>query len=144
MTKVLSNGAFAPQGSLLRAIGGMPDASTVDAAVERLIAPTLVDASTGANQLLVPGEVVGMPSGSSPVNALYVDRGQGLGARGPASAVAVLESKSASGHGLPPTGRLLLGTGTTLEYVGTGYTPEYFQVTGRSGMVLGETSFAVR
>lgn len=139
----LPEGAFAPQGSLLRAIGGMPDASAVDAAVERLIAPTLVDASTGANQLLVPGEVVGMPSGSSPVNALYVDRGQGLGARGPASTVAVLESKFASGHGLPPSGRLLLGTGTTLEYVGTGYTPEYFQVTGRSGMVLGETSFAV-
>ncbi|TCC20576.1 ABC transporter permease [Kribbella sindirgiensis] len=139
----LPAGAFVPQGSLLRAVEGIPDAPVVDVAVERLIAPTLVDASTGTDQLLLPGEVVGMPSGVSPVDALHVEHGQGLAAGDPALDIAVLEAKFASGHGLPPNGKLRLSTGTTLEYVGTGYTPEYFQVTGRSGMVLGETGYAV-
>jgi putative ABC transport system permease protein len=139
----LPEGAFVPQGSLVRAIEGMPQASDVDMAVERLVAPTLVDASTGTAQLLVPGEVLGLPSGSSPVDALYVERGRGLDAGDDNRPVAVLESKFASSHDLPARGKLLLSAGTTVEYVGTGYTPEYFQVTGRSGMVLGENAYAV-
>ncbi|GAA0927393.1 hypothetical protein GCM10009554_08250 [Kribbella koreensis] len=137
----LPEGGFAAEGSLARAVAGLRDASAVTAVIERLVTPTLVEVPTGTGPLLVPGEVVGMPSGQAPVNALYVDGGRGL--RSNDTAVAVLESKFAAAHNLPAQGRLLLSAGTSVEYVGTGYTPEYFQVIGRSGMVLGETGYAV-
>lgn len=137
----LPDGAFVAGGTLLAAATDIDDASSVEFAVERLVAPTLVDASTDAEDLLVPGEVVGMPTGRAPVDSLYVEDGRGLGVGD--DGAAVLEAKFASEHGLPTEGRLLLGAQTPVEYVGTGYTPEYFQVLGRSGMVLGETGFAV-
>jgi putative ABC transport system permease protein len=139
----LPEGGFVPEGTLLDALAGLEDASSVEVAVERLVAPTLVDASTGTDQLLVPGEVVGMPTGQAPVDALYVEDGRGLGPADGERAVAVLESKFAAEHDLPAEGRLLLGAATPVEYVGTGYTPEYFRVIGRRGLVLGETGFAV-
>jgi putative ABC transport system permease protein len=102
-----------------------------------------VDASTDERELLVPGELVGMPTGTSEVDSLFVADGRGLRAGDEQDAVAVLESKFAAEHDLPARGRLKLGAQEPVEYVGTGYTPEYFQVIGRSGMVLGETGFAV-
>ena len=139
----LPEGGFVREGSLLEAVAGLEDSSVVDAAVERLVTPTLVDVPTSSDRLLVPGEVVGMPTGEASVDSLYVDRGRGLRATDDLDAVAVLESKFAAEHALPAGGRILLSAGTPVEYVGTGYTPEYFQVIGRSGMVLGETGFAV-
>jgi putative ABC transport system permease protein len=138
----LPDGGFVAGGTLLAAVAGLDDAASVEAAVERLVAPTVVDASTDAEELLVPGEVVGMPRSRAPVDSLYIENGQGLGASDDTDA-AVLEAKFASEHELPSRGRLLLSAQTPVEYVGTGYTPEYFQVMGRSGMVLGETGFAV-
>lgn len=125
------------------AVSGIEDASSIEAAVERLVVPTLVDASTPSEDLLVPGEVVGMSTGASRVDDLHIAHGRGLRAGDDGQGVAVLESKFADEHGLPSQGRLLISAGKPVEYVGTGYTPEYFQVTGRSGMVLGETGFAV-
>lgn len=139
----LPEGGFVPERTFLDAVADLEDASSVDAAVERLVAPTLVDASSTSEQLLVPGEVVGMPTGRAPVNALYIENGRGLANTDGDQTVAVLESKFAAEHDLPSRGRLLLSAGTRVEYVGTGYTPEYFQVVGRTGMVLGETGFAV-
>ena len=139
----LPDGGFVRTGSLLEAVAGLEDASSVEAAVERLVAPTLVDASTDSGRMLVPGEVVGMPTGEAPVDSLYVEQGRALRGTDQAAPIAVLESKFASEHALPARGRILLSAGTPVDYVGTGYTPEYFQVIGRSGMVLGETGFAV-
>ncbi len=137
----LPEGGFVAGGTLLGATKGIDDASSVEVAVERLIAPTLVDASTGDDDLLVPGEVVGMPTGPAPVDSLFVEEGSGLAADD--GGAAVLEAKFAAEHDLAPRGRLVLSSGSAVDYVGTGYTPEYFQVMGRSGMVLGETGFAV-
>lgn len=139
----LPDGGFVATGTLERAVAGIEDASSIEATVERLVVPTLVDASTASEDLLVPGEVVGMSTGASRVDDLHVTQGRGLRAGDEEEGVAVLESKFADEHGLPARGRLLVSAGTPVEYVGTGYTPEYFQVTGRSGMVLGETGFAV-
>ncbi|MFC5175220.1 FtsX-like permease family protein [Nocardioides taihuensis] len=139
----LPEGGFVPDGTLLTAVDGLDDAASVEAAVERLVVPTLVDASTGSHELLVPGELVGMPTGTSAVDSLYVAEGRGLRVGDEQQPVAVLESKFATGHDLPAQGRLLLGAEQPVDYVGTGYTPEYFQVIGRSGMVLGERGFAV-
>jgi putative ABC transport system permease protein len=139
----LPEGGFVARGTLRAAAAGVEDASSVDAAVERLVAPTLVDASTASDPLLVPGEVVGMPTGSAPVDSLYVVQGRGLRAADAHDPVAVLESKFAGRSGLPATGRLHLSAGTPVDYVGTGYTPEYFQVLGRGGTLLGEDAYAV-
>ncbi|MER6969597.1 ABC transporter permease [Nocardioides sp. NPDC000445] len=139
----LPDGGFVAAGTLERAVADIESASSIEAAVERLVVPTLVDASTRSNELLVPGEVVGMPTGASRVDDLYVAHGRGLRAGDEAKSIAVLESKFADEHELATRGRLSVSAGTPVEYVGTGYTPEYFQVTGRSGMVLGETGFAV-
>lgn len=139
----LPEGGFAREGTLLAAVDGLDDASSVDVAVERLVAPTLVDASTATDELLVPGEVVGMPTGQAPVDSLYVKQGRGLQASDEQRGVAVLEAKFAEENGLPAEGRLRLSAETPVDYVGTGYTPEYFQVVGRSGMLLGESEFAV-
>ena len=140
----LPEGAYVRRGTLLDASDGIGDASSVTAAVERLVSPALVDVATASRgRLLVAGEVVGMPTGQAAVDALYVERGQGLPAADARQAVGVLESKFAAAHGLPAQGRLEISGGAQVDYVGTGYTPEYFQVVGRSGMVLGETGFAV-
>ncbi|MFE3998668.1 ABC transporter permease [Nocardioides sp. YIM B13467] len=139
----LPDGGFVAGGTLERAAAGIEDASSIETAVERLVVPTLVDASTANDELIVPGEVVGMETGTSRVDGLYVTHGRGLRAGDEEEGVAVLESKFADEHELPTRGRLLVSAETPVEYVGTGYTPEYFQVTGRSGMVLGETGFAV-
>ncbi|MFN8196527.1 MAG: ABC transporter permease [Nocardioidaceae bacterium] len=139
----LPEGAFVEAGALERVVAGLEDASSVQAVVERLVTPTLVAVAAGDEQLLVPGEVVGMAVGRAPVDALFVTDGRGLGAGDLAGSTAVLESKFADAHDLPSRGRLTLGAGVRVDYVGTGYTPEYFQVVGRSGMVLGETGFAV-
>lgn len=139
----LPDGAFVDQGVLSAAVAGLDDASSVDVATERLVAPTLVDASTGDDHLLVPGEVVGMPTGTTGVDSLYVEAGRGLVASDERKPVAVLESKFAAANSLRSRGRLRVGSGAAVTYVGTGYTPEYFQVVGRSGMVLGDDAFAV-
>ncbi len=140
----LPDGVFVPAGRLARAAAEIPDASAISAAEERLIVSTQVDASIGEQTVLVPGEVVGMPAAAqaASVDSLHVVGGRGslVSAGQP---TAVLESKFAADHHLPATGRLVLSGSQHIAYVGTGYTPEYFRVVGRSGQLLGESGFAV-
>jgi putative ABC transport system permease protein len=131
----LPDSGFLPAGALERAARGIPGAAAIAAADERLVVPTQVDASTGGRTVLVPGEVVGMPQPAR-VDTLYVAAGRGLGS-------AVLESKFAQDHGLRPRGTVELSGGRRVAYGGTGYTPEYFRIVGRTGSLLGETGFAV-
>lgn len=107
--------------------------------------PTQIDASTGARTVVVPGDIVGMPAAAqaAPVASLYVAAGRGLQPVDATTATAVLESKFAADHDLPVQGEVALSGGQRVRYVGTGYTPEYFRITGRSGQLLGETGFAV-
>lgn len=133
----LPDGAFVDGGTLAAAAGGILDAGSIAQTAERLVVPTQVDASTGADTLLVPGDVVGIPAGA-PVDSLYVANGQSA-----AGATAVLEAKFATNHNLPAQGEVSVSGGARVRYAGTGYTPEYFQVTGRTGQMLGESGFAV-
>lgn len=128
-----------PQGTLTRGIATIRDADLVAAAEERLIAPTQVDASTDADTVLVPGEVVGLPVGQQ-VDDLHVITGRAPRAGQPE---AVLEVKFADARDLPPTGTLRIAGGQQVRYVGTGVTPEYFQVLGSGQQVTGAYGFAV-
>lgn len=138
----LPDGGFVAAGALAARVRGLPSASSVATAEERLVVPTQVDASSGGRTVLVPGDIVGMPA-DAPVDSLYVESGRGLPAADPTGSTAVLEAKFVADHHLPSEGDVVVSGGRRLHYVGTGYTPEYFRITGRSGQLLGETAFAV-
>ena len=141
----LPDGVFVPDGRLVAAVRAIPSASTVAASEERLVVSTQVDASTGERTVLVPGELVGMPAAAqaASVDSMHVVGGRGLRLSDATQATVVLESKFAADHHLAPTGQLVLSANRRVSYVGTGYTPEYFRVVGRSGQLLGESGFAV-
>jgi putative ABC transport system permease protein len=133
----LPDGGYVPAGTLQTAVRGIADAASLAATEERLVVSTQVDASRGDRTVLVPGELVGMPT-TPQVDSLYRAAGDGL-----RPGTAVLESKFAADHHLPAQGDLVVSGGKRLHYTGTGYGPEYFRIVGRSGSLLGETGFAV-
>ncbi len=141
----LPDGGFVAAGTLNRAAHGIADAAAISTSQERLVVPTQVDASTPERTVFVPGELLGMPAAaqSALVDSLYVNAGRAFRPAEARTPVAVLEAKFAKEHRLPTQGELTLSGGKRLDYVGTGYTPEYFRVLGRSGSVLGESGFAV-
>jgi putative ABC transport system permease protein len=138
----LPDGGFAPQGALLKALGSLPSSGDVQAADERLVVPTQVDASRGSASVLVPGELVGQ-SPTARVDTVHVGAGRALTPADEGRPTAVLESKFAGVHHLPASGPLVLSGGERLTFVGTGYSPEYFRITGHSGQVLGDSGYAV-
>ncbi len=101
-----------------------------------------MDATRGPTSVLVPGEVVGQ-STTARVDTVFVAGGRALAPTDDGRPTAVLESKFAGVYDLPASGTLTLSGGERLAYVGTGYSPEYFRITGHSGQVLGDAGFAV-
>jgi putative ABC transport system permease protein len=141
----LPDGGFVSAGRLAGVAQGIEASSSIAAVEERLVVPTQVDASTASRSVMVPGEIVGMPSSgaAAPVDRLHVAAGRGLRAADATAATAVLESKFADEYRLPEQGEVIVSGGRQVRYVGTGYTPEYFRVLGRTGQLLGEVAFAV-
>ena len=138
----LPEGGFVAQGALLKALGTIPSSAEVAAADERLVVPTQVDATSGKTHVLVPGEVVGQPT-TARVDTVHVAGGRALKGADDGLPTGLLESKFAGVYDLPTSGSLTLSGGHRLAYVGTGYSPEYFRITGHSGQVLGDSGFAV-
>jgi putative ABC transport system permease protein len=140
----LAENATVPQGMLVGAARAIPDAGRIDAASERLITDTQVDASTPEQAVLVPGAVYGLDlSGGEPaVNALYAAEGRPLDAADAGAPVAVLERHFAKHYDLPASGTVRLSGGRALEYVGQAMTPEFFVVTTEQGALLAEANFA--
>jgi putative ABC transport system permease protein len=124
----LSEAGVVPAGTLLAAARGLDDAA-VAGARERLVVPTQLDASTPGRTVLTPGRIVGSGPATGPVDRLYVERGRGMRAAEAGRPVAVLEAAFAEHYDLPARGRLRLGGGRHLDYVGHGRSPEYFVVT---------------
>jgi putative ABC transport system permease protein len=140
----LSEGSFVDTGKLRAAVTSVAHPERVVAADERLILPTLVDASVAGKTILVPGRVVGVDtSGGGPhVDKLFVVSGQGLAQQ--TTPGVLLESKFAKHYGLPPSGTLKVAGGRTVRYSGTAMAPEYFLVSAQEGLAFfGEGSFAV-
>jgi putative ABC transport system permease protein len=142
-----AEGAGTGRGEMLAVLSRLPDPSVVEAAEERLVVPTQVDASTVEETILVPGRIVGVDvgDGGPHVNAVHVAEGNGrtLGSRDAGARVGVLERNFADFYGLPPEGELVLAGGTTVDYVGRGMSPEYFFVTTEDGGFFAEANFAV-
>lgn len=136
----LSEGLTADAGALTAAVGGIPQAGQVEAVEERLVVPTLVDASGSGRDVLVPGRIVGMPVEPT-VDRLHVSSGRGLAPGDPA---VVLERTFADYYELPDAGTLQVTGGQEVSYAGHGQVPEYFAIAGGSGgSFTTESGFAV-
>jgi putative ABC transport system permease protein len=130
----LVQGSTVRAGALRNALERSPAAADVRAAVERLVVPTQVDASTRSRTLLVPGRIVGTPPGAA-VDTLSVRSGRRGGA--------LLEHNFARYYDLPPAGTLTLAGGRRVAYTGQVLAPEYFIVTAPGADFGAESAFAV-
>lgn len=136
----LPDSSFADSGALKDALSEMDDQGRIASAEERLIVPVQIDASVVAEEtVLVPGRIVAMPepSGDRQINDIYLTGGRGL------EYGTVLEGHFSKHYDLPDEGRLELPGGVFVDYVGTGFTPEYFLVLTGQGDFMAEANFAV-
>lgn len=138
----LAEGSYAREGSLARALDRVGERRAVEAADERLVVATQVDASFRGRSVIVPGRIVGATVAPS-VDALHVVRGRALTPRDSGAPVAELERNFAKYHDLPPSGTVRLAGGRTLHYAGQASAPEYFVVTPPGATFGGEAGFAV-
>ena len=138
----LAEGSYAPQGTLARALDGIPGRGAVTASGERLVVPTQVDASTSRRSIIVPGRLVGAPVGGT-VDTLDVVHGRALRARDEGLPVAELERNFGKHYGLPSDGSVRIAGGRTLRYVGQALAPQYFVVTAPGADFGAEASFSV-
>lgn len=143
----LTEGTSAAPGSLAGLVRSIPAAEAVAVAEERLRLPTQVEIDRpGAEPILVSAEVIGAPLGprGPRVDAFWVDEGRDLRTPDEGRPVAILERGFAAHHDLPASGKLRLGGGKRLRYVGVGGSPEFFLVTRPGGGDFGgaEAHFA--
>ena len=132
-------GSYAEAGHLRSALARIPDSRLVNAAEERLVVPTQVDATYGHQSIIVPGRIVGMPADPS-VDRLATVRGRSFQAGRPG---VELERNFAKRYALPAAGRLRVGGGAPVDYVGQALAPEYFIVTAPGADFGAEANFAV-
>lgn len=141
---LLTGGSYLEQGELLQAVAAIEHADWITAVEPRLILPTLVDASTDGQTIIVPGRLIGagVPGLGHHLNDVYITAGRAIKPVEAGQPVALLEDKFASYYGLPPQGELRLGSDQALRYVGTGLSPEYFIVNSEEGGMMAEANLA--
>lgn len=144
-----ADGTFVDQGQFLAAIETLGERSRVVSAEERLVVRTQVDTvDADGETVLVPARIVGVDLDGAGgtvgprIDKIHVASGRSLLREDDESRAVLLDSHFADHHGLEATGSLILGDGA-VEYVGTGYSPEYFLISGESGSLLAEAGFAV-
>jgi putative ABC transport system permease protein len=141
-----AEGVDAAAGDLRAVLRTLPDPGIVEAAEERLVVPTQVDASTASQTILVPGRIIGVDvtDGGPHVNGIYVAEGDGrtLAAGDAGAPAAVLERNFAEFYDLPATGEVRVAGGGTLRYTGLGLAPEYFLVMTDEGGFFAQANFA--
>ena len=140
----LADGSYLDQNELAAALADVPGVARAEA---RLIEPALVDASDGGEALVVRGEMVGVDvsDGGPHVSSLYVREGDGrtLTEDDSGRNVAVVEYKFADYYDLKPGDPIRISGDVSLDFVGAGFSPEYFMIIPETGNYFGESSFAV-
>jgi putative ABC transport system permease protein len=141
-----ADGVDAATGEMLAVLDSLPDPLIVEAAEERLIVPTQVDASTPDEAILVPGRIVGMDlsDGGPHVNRVHVspDEGRTLTASDAGEPRVLLERNFAEFYDLPADGSIRVAGDREVETVGTAMAPEYFFVMTEEGGFFAEANFA--
>lgn len=140
----LTKGSYLDQEELVQAVAATEHADWITAVEPRLIQPTLVDASTADQTIIIPGRLIGagIPGAGQMLNDVAITAGRAIEPAEAGQPVALLEHKFAAYYDLPPTGELRLSGDRTLPYVGTGLSPEYFIVFTEEGGMMAEANFA--
>jgi putative ABC transport system permease protein len=133
----LVEGSTAAEGALHAALAGSAAADDVTAATERLVVATQVNASRQGRTIIVPGRIVGTPTGAD-VDSLSTREG-----RLPTAGAVALEYNFADFYDLPAAGSLTLAGGRRITYTGQVLAPEYFVVTAPGADFGAESGFAV-
>ena len=138
----LADGSYVDQQALQDALSEIPG---VDRFETRLIASTLVDASTEDQAVLVEGRIVSVDvsNGGPYVNKLFIKDGRDLTSVDAGTDAIIVESKFADYYGLEPGDPIRISGDKSLDFVGTGFGPEYFMIVPQEGSFLAESSFAV-
>jgi putative ABC transport system permease protein len=141
-----AEGVDAAAGEMLAALERLPDPAIVDAAEERLVAATQVDASTADESILVPGRIIGMDlqGGGPHVNGVAVeaDDGRALTADDIGQPVVLLERNFSDFYDLDPERTIRVAGGREVEVAGAALAPEYFFVMTEEGGFFAQANFA--
>lgn len=137
-------GSFVEEGSLIAALNSLSDPAVIEAADERLLVPTQLDASSGDETILVTGRIVGLDltGEGQEVNLVLPLLGRGLMQADSGEDVVLLERNFAEHYALPAEGEVLLAGDRPIRYVGHGTTPEFFNVVTEGGGFLAQSTFA--
>lgn len=140
----LTEGSYLNYDELLQVVNSIDHANWITGIEPRLLLQTLVDASTDAQTIIIPGLLIGsgLADSAQPINGVYITAGRALTSADRGAPAAVLEHKFAAYYGLPPEGELRLSGDEMLRYVGTGLAPEYFMVFTEEGGMMAEANFA--
>lgn len=140
----LTEGSYLDADKVRQAVGQIPHTAWIKAVEPRLIVPTLVDASTAEQTIIVPGRLIGeaYESAGTHLNGIHITSGRDFTPDDAGQTVAVLEHKFAARYGLPPSGEIRLSGDKTLTYIGTGLSPEYFMIFTDEGGMMAEANFA--
>lgn len=140
----LAGGSYLNGDELLAVLRDVAGVKTAEA---RLIEPTLVEATHDDKVIMVRGQIVGVDvrDGGPLVNSVYVDEDSGrtLTPTDAGQNVAVVEYKFALHHDLQPGDSARISGNVVLDFVGKGYSPEYFMIMPETGSFFAEADYAV-
>jgi putative ABC transport system permease protein len=138
----LGPGTFVATGELLELVGRAEHAGSIDAATERLVVDSQIDASTPDEAILVTARLIGTAlDDADAVDQVWLASGT-RPPDDPADPSLLLESKFAEYYDLPVTGRVTIAGGAEVGYTGFGTAPEEFSVTGQQGAIMAEADLA--
>jgi putative ABC transport system permease protein len=140
----LAEGSAIEVGSMLAVVDSADTTGVVTDAEERMRVPVQVATATAAGDLVVRGEVIGVPldNGGPAINALFAKEGRTLDTSDAGQWTSMLERNFAVNYDLPAEGTLTLSGGQQIEYVGHATTPEFFIVIPEGGGFFGQANFA--
>jgi putative ABC transport system permease protein len=137
----LTDGSYLPREDVVNVVSEVDGIRVLEG---RLIIPTQVDASNNGDVVLVSGEIVGMDmhGGGPDINQVYIDEGRNIVDADNGNPAAVLDYKFARYYDLKPGDDIHIAGDVQLDFVGTGQSPEYFQIIPETIGFFGEGSFA--
>lgn len=138
-----TEGSYIDQAAIENTLAAVDGIRTAE---ERLILPTLVDASTKDETILVTGRLIGVETTNDgpTINQIYIHNGEGLTVQNNrTNAVVVVDYLFARYYDLNAGDSIKIAGNTELDFVGTGQSPEYFQIIPPDGGFLSEDQFAV-
>jgi putative ABC transport system permease protein len=112
----------------------------------RLVAPTLIEAQAGDETVLQRAKIIGVELSDGPpeINQIHIWDGRGLEPDDTGENTALVHHLFARYYDLEPGDSLTLAGDISLDFVGTGQSPDHFQIIpDTSGTFLGESSLAI-